>query len=75
MNRDPIVDEIRASDDRWAKRYDYDIDAIVKALRKASVDEGRKLVSLPQRPWAMEDEGRRGRRSLATGPSGAPSPR
>jgi hypothetical protein len=58
MNRDPIVDEIRAIRDDLAKRYNYDIDAIVQALQKASVDEGRQLVSLPPRPSANEDEGR-----------------
>jgi hypothetical protein len=59
MNRDPIVDEIRAIRDDLAKRYDYGIDAIVRALQKASVDEGRQLVSLPPRPSANEDEGRK----------------
>jgi hypothetical protein len=47
MNRDPIVDEIRAIRDDLAKRYNYDIDAIVRALQKASADEGRQLVLLP----------------------------
>ena len=47
MNRDPIVDEIRAIRDDFAKRYNYDIDAIVRALQKAFVDEERQPVSLP----------------------------
>jgi hypothetical protein len=59
MNRDPIVDEIRAIRDDFAKRYNYDIDAIVLALQKASADEGRKTISLPPRPSANEDEGRK----------------
>jgi hypothetical protein len=59
MIRDPIVDEVRAIRDEFAKRYDYDIDAIVRALQQASVDEGRQLVSLPPKPSAKGDEGRK----------------
>ena len=47
MPRDPIVEEVRAIRDAFAKRHNYDIDAIVQALQLASVNEGRKLVSLP----------------------------
>jgi hypothetical protein len=58
MIRDPIVAEVRAIRDELAKRHNYDIDAIVQALQKASVDEGRQLISLSPRPLAKEDEGR-----------------
>jgi hypothetical protein len=47
MSQDPIVEEVRAIRDAFAKRHNYDIDAIVQALRQASVAEGRQLVSLP----------------------------
>lgn len=59
MIRDPIVEEIRAIRDELAKRHDYDIDAIVRALQKASADEGRQLVSLPPRPSVPRDEDRK----------------
>ena len=59
MIRDPIVEEVRAIRDDLAKRHNYDIDAIVQALQKASVDEGRQLVSLPPRPLAEKDEDRK----------------
>ena len=59
MIRDPIVEEVRAIRDELAKRHNYDIDAIVRALQKASLDEGRQPVSLPPRPSTKEDEGRK----------------
>jgi len=58
MIRDPIVEEVRAIRDELAKRHKYDIDAIVRALQKASVDEGRLLVSFPPRPSTEEGEDR-----------------
>ncbi len=59
MIRDPIVTEIRAIRDELAKRHNYDIDAIVRALQKASVDEGRQLVSLSPKALAKDDAGRK----------------
>ncbi len=47
MLRDPIVEEVRAVRDAFAKRHNYDIDAIVHALQQASLYQGRQLVSLP----------------------------
>ena len=55
MVRDPIVEEVRAAREEFAKQYDYDIDAIVRALQKASADAGRQLVSLPPKS-VPEDE-------------------
>jgi hypothetical protein len=59
MIRDSIVEEVRAIRDDLAKRHDYDVAAIVRALQKASADSGRQLVSLPSRPVAENDEGRK----------------
>ena len=50
MARDTIVDEVRATREALAKRHNYDIDAIVKALQEESAKAGRELVSLPARP-------------------------
>jgi hypothetical protein len=49
VTRNPIVEEVRAIRDEIAKRHGYDVGAIVRALQKASADEGRELVSLPPR--------------------------
>lgn len=59
MIRDPIVEEVRAIRDDLARRYNYEIDAIVRALQKASVDNGRQLVSLSPRPLAEKGEDRK----------------
>lgn len=57
MVRDPIIEEIRAIREELAKRHNYDIDAIVQALRKASTDEGHQVVSLPPKSVKDEDKG------------------
>ena len=59
MAQDPIVEEVRAIRDAFAKRYNYDIDAIVRALQEASADEGRQVVSLPSKRIKEEDEWRK----------------
>ena len=59
MARDPIVEEVRAIRDAFAKRYNYDIDAIVRALQQASTDGGRQVVSLPSKRFREEDERRK----------------
>ena len=59
MARDPVVEEVRAIRDAFAKRYNYDIDAIVRALQEASADEGRQVVSLPSKHIKEEDEWRK----------------
>ena len=38
MIRDPIVEEVRAIREEFAKRHNYNIDDIVRALQKASAD-------------------------------------
>ena len=59
MAQDPIVEEVRAIRDAFAKRYNYDIDAIVRALQEASADEGRQVVPLPSKHIKEEDEWRK----------------
>lgn len=41
MNRDPIVDEIRRIRDRQAAKFNYDLDAIYRHLKK-SESQARK---------------------------------
>ena len=55
MDEDPIIDEIRAIRDEFAKQYNYDIDAMVQALQAESAAKGRKLVTLPPRLVAEEE--------------------
>ena len=50
MATDPIVDEIHAIREEIARRHGYDLDAIVKALQKASAESGRHTVTLPPKP-------------------------
>ena len=48
MSRDPIVEEVRAARDKFAKEHNYDVYDIVRALQKVSAERGRTLVSLVQ---------------------------
>ena len=47
MWRDPIVEEVRAVRETYAKQFDYDIEAIYRDLKKQETDSGRKFISLP----------------------------
>ena len=50
MAKDSIVDEIHAIRDEIAKEYNYDLRAIVQAMRNASAESGRQVVSSPAKP-------------------------
>lgn len=45
--KDPIVEEVRRARDAHAKRFNYDLDAIVKDLQKREKELGLTPVSLP----------------------------
>lgn len=47
MWRDPIVEEIRAIRDAYAKRFDYNLDAIFNDLKEEEAKSGKKFVTLP----------------------------
>ncbi len=49
MSHDTLVDEVRAIRDAYAKRFNYDLDAIVADLREKAASRGTKLVTLPPR--------------------------
>lgn len=53
MMTDPIVEDVHAIREEIAKRYNYDLRAIVEAMRQASAQSGRQVVSLPPRPVAV----------------------
>ena len=47
MIDDPIVAEVRKARDEYAKRFNYNLDAIFKDLQQKQMESGRKLVSFP----------------------------
>jgi hypothetical protein len=55
LEADPIIDEVRAIRDEFAKRHEYDIDAMVRTLQEESARHGRQLVTLPPRAVADEE--------------------
>jgi len=59
MTKDPIVEEIHEIREEIAKRYNYDLDAIVEAMRRASAESGRQVVSLPPRPVSVPPKTRK----------------
>lgn len=51
MIKDPIVEEIRAIRDEQARRFNYDIDAIIDDIQKREQDSERPVVTLePKAP-------------------------
>lgn len=47
MSLDSVVDEVREARDAYAKRFNYDLQAIYRDLKEQEKQSGRKLVSLP----------------------------
>jgi hypothetical protein len=47
MWRDPLVQEIRAIRESYAERFDYDLRAIYRDLKKLERQNGRPIVSPP----------------------------
>ncbi|MEO5333256.1 MAG: hypothetical protein H7839_14670 [Magnetococcus sp. YQC-5] len=50
MWEDPIVEEIRKIREEHAARFNYDLDAIYKDLKRLEEESGRKMVSLQSKP-------------------------
>jgi len=51
MIDDPIVAEVRNARDEYARRFDYNVDAICQDLQRKQLQPGRKIVSFsPRRP-------------------------
>ncbi len=46
MFRDPIVEEVRAIREAFAKEHGYDLKAIVEALQREEAESGRRVVRL-----------------------------
>ena len=49
MYQDPIVAEVRAIREAYAKRFNYDLDAIYRDLKEQERKSGRKMVSFSGR--------------------------
>ena len=47
MWRDPIVEEVRAIRDAYAKKFNYDIEAIYRNLKEQEAKSDREFISLP----------------------------
>ena len=47
MQSDPIIDELRASRDRLAERFDHDLRRIFEDLRDCQRRSGRQVVTRP----------------------------
>jgi hypothetical protein len=47
MAKDPIIEEIRANRDEFAKEHGYDVKAIVAALQREEAESGLQVISLP----------------------------
>ncbi|MBF0172959.1 MAG: hypothetical protein HQL83_05875 [Magnetococcales bacterium] len=50
MWKDPIVDEVRKIREEHAARFNYDLDAIYKDLKRLERESGRETVTLKPRP-------------------------
>ena len=59
MAQDPIIEEIRAIRDEFAKEHGYDVKAIVAALQREEAESGLELVSLPPKRLAEKRKARK----------------
>ena len=50
MVSDSIIAEVRRTRDELAKRFNYDLQAIVQDARERQAAGGRRVVTLPPRP-------------------------
>ena len=47
MIQDSIVQEVREARDTYARKFNYDLDAICRDLKEQEKASGRKVVSFP----------------------------
>ena len=59
MPQDPILEEVRAIRDAFAKEHDYDVKAIVAALQREEAESGREVISLPPKRLLEEQVARK----------------
>jgi hypothetical protein len=54
MIEDSVVAEVRRAREEIAKRFNYDLRAIIEDARNRQALSGRKVVSFPPRPAAKQ---------------------
>ena len=55
MRDDPVVEEVRRIREAYAKKFDYDLNAMAEDLRKREQEHPERLVSYPpKRPHRRE---------------------
>lgn len=59
MDRDTIIEEVRAIRDALAKEHGYDVRAIVTALQREETQSGKQFISLPPKRLPKEDAERK----------------
>lgn len=52
---DEIVEEVRAFRDAYAKKFDYDVQAIYQDLKEEEIRSGRKVVFLPPKRLPLQE--------------------
>jgi len=50
MTTDPIVEEVRSIRDAYARRFDYDLDAIYEDIKRRERERPVAPITLPPRP-------------------------
>lgn len=50
MRKDPIVEEVRKIREEHSARFNHDMDAIYKDLKRLEQESGRKYVDFSRRP-------------------------
>lgn len=58
MWKDGIVEEVRKTRDEYAAKFDYDLEAIYKDIKKQEKKSRRKIVSLPAKKadWVLVEK-------------------
>ena len=55
MWKDPVVEDVRALRDEYARRFDYDLGKICEDLRKQQAEAATEVVSLPPKRSVKSD--------------------
>ena len=53
MWKDEIVEEVRKAREEYAAKFNHDIDAIYKDIKRREAESGREFVSFPPRKPKM----------------------
>lgn len=56
MWRDPVVEEVRNIREARARKFNYDLQAIYREIKKQEKTSGRKLISFPPRRMETVDQ-------------------